>query len=62
MRKQAAMVIMSFRPTNLEKRAGATAPKNAPALRRATMLEDESAAFWALVENWNSLEKLKNCQ
>jgi hypothetical protein len=25
-------------------------------------LEDESAAFWALVENWNSLEKLKNCQ
>jgi hypothetical protein len=26
------------------------------------MLEDESAAFWALVENWNSLEKLKNCQ
>lgn len=37
---------------------GARAPKNAPAFKRATMLEETSAALAAFVENLKSIEKL----
>lgn len=50
--------MVGFRPMYFVSRAGTIAPKNAPALRRATILEEMCAECAGLVESLNSEEKL----
>lgn len=58
MRKAAAIVMVGFRPMYFVRSAGTMAPKNAPALSNATMLEETYAACAGLVDSLNSVAKL----